>query len=279
MWRDYDDSPLGTSDQWVSAFVAGALAHPGLFKVPNANATARRAARRLLVGRTFEAGFGFNERAGPDADSTAHALILQRRLGMPVEANDVRFLRAHFRANGGCATYLRADAWGVAHVDVTPVAFLALPKADCTELGGRVRRFSDLCREGDGGWPAYWWRGRDYSTYWNLRLMRTLVGPRHLPSEDARPRETAFEVAYALAASTVSGCTDNLLAQQLVELQGRDGSWSGAPNLRVTDPRCYRPWEASAGTYLTDNRSAVTTASALVALGTLLDTEQTWERT
>jgi hypothetical protein len=280
-WRDYDDLPVGASDGWVTAYAGRALAGAALSGIePAAAASARRAAAWLRDVRAYPAGWGYNARTGPDADSTAHAIALLRACEMPVAPADVAWLRARFRANGGCATYDRQDAWGVAHIDVTPVAFLALPDAARMEIASGVRGFIETCRDADGTWPAYWWRTCHYSTYWNLRALATLeersARTGHEPDASAdsppgilhptRQVESAFDLAFAVGASALA---DRPFARQLrclLRQQHDDGSWPGAANLRVTHPSCFRPWETPIGSLYVDTRRLLTTASVLLVL-------------
>lgn len=291
-WRDYDDLPVGPSDGWVTAYVGRALAAAAAAGVAAAaGPAAQRAAAWLRDVRPYPAGWGYNACSGPDADSTAHALALLRECRIAADVADVAWLRARFRVNGGCATYDRRDAWGVAHIDVTPVAFLALPAAVQAELAGGVRRFIETCRGRDGGWPAYWWRSGHYSTYWNLRALGALGAPPPMPvvlasasgGEDAAPTDagapapavaestlSAFDLAFAVGVAALRGTPAGAGLHRLLRQQQSDGSWPGAANLRVTDPRCFRPWEKPLGTLYIDTQRLLTTASALLVLvGTL----------
>jgi len=265
---DYDELPVGASDGWVTAWVGRALAAAG------ARDAALACAQWLCRTRGHAAGFGYNASTAADADSTAHVLALARALDQPVEARDVAWLLARQRASGGFATYDRRDAWGVAHIDVTPVAFLALPDGERAAIAGRVRRFIDDCRAPDGTWPAYWWRSNHYSTYWNLRALRALgecapSEPRQSAlTKPVHPIGSSFELAFALGAAQLAGDATGRLLETLLAAQRSDGSWAGAPNLRLSSPLCPRPWESQSGPFYTDGRDLMTTASALYVLTT-----------
>lgn len=267
-WTDYR-LPLGASDAWVTAYVGLALApEPGAGR-----AAAGGGAAWLLAHRRGPCGWGYNAAAGPDADSTAHALLLFRALGRRVPAADTAWLLARRRPSGGFATFDAPSAWGHAHPDVTPPAFRALPAGTRGRLGPRVLRYARGARHADGSWPAYWWRTRHYATYHNLLLLRALGCPeRHLPvvrGDETRGVHTAMDLALVLATAAVGGAQRALvrgLARELVALQRPDGGWEGGPNLRVTDPACERPWDVPAGRLYTDLRGLVTTATALAAL-------------
>jgi hypothetical protein len=267
-WEDYR-LPIGVSDAWVTAYVALALAgEPGAGR-----AAACGGAAWLLANRRGPRGWGYNAAAGPDTDSTAHALLLFRALGRRVPAADTAWLLSRRRPDGGFATFDGPGAWGGAHPDVTPPAFRALPAGTRRRLGARVLRYARGVRHTDGSWPAYWWRTRHYATYHNLLLLRALGRPeRYLPvvrGDETRAVHTAMDLALVLAAAAVGGAPRPLvdgLARELAGVQRPDGGWDGGPNLRVTDPACERPWDAPAGALYTDLRGLVTTATALAAL-------------
>ena len=264
-WRDYEAMPVGASDGWVSAFVGRFLAHPCVVRQePAALASAQRAARHLESQEG--PGWGYNAASGPDADSTAHGLALRQQLGLPLAEQDIAWLLARWRPNGGCATYDRQDAWGIAHPCVTPVAWLALPAARRMPLAHAVRGFILACRDGDGSWPAYWWRGRHYSSFWNTRALRELAPQARLASMPVAPGGCAFDVACAFGISVLAGRPDMHLGRRLLQAQQPDGHWPGAPQLLLTHPACFRPWQQPHGAYYADARHLITTAIALDVL-------------
>jgi len=267
-WEDYR-LPVGVSDAWVTAYVALALAPEGDAGLR----AARGAAAWLLANRRGSCAWGYNAVAGPDADSTAHALLLLRAVGRRVPGADTAWLLARRRPCGGFATFAGPGAWGGAHPDVTPLAFRALPAGTRRRLAPRVLRYARRARHADGSWPAYWWRTRHYATYHNLLLLRALgCAETHLPvvrGDETRGVHTAMDLALVLATAVVGMAPRALvdgLARELAALQRPDGGWAGGPNLRVTDPACERPWDEPVGRLYTDLRGLITTATALAAL-------------
>src|SRR6185503_10172256 len=89
----------------------------------------------LTSVRPYTAGWGFNAATGPDADSTAYALCLLREVGQAAAPADEAWLQDRWLPGRGFATYDRLDNWGLAHPDVTPIAFRAL----CAEAQSRLR--------------------------------------------------------------------------------------------------------------------------------------------
>ena len=76
---------------------------------------------------------------------------------------------------------------------------------------------------------------------------------------------SAFDLAFVLGIAQVGRCplqSSRFLVRELLALQREDGRWVGAPNLRVTEQECYRPWERPAGHLYTDTNGLITTAIA-----------------
>jgi hypothetical protein len=262
-WWDFE-LPVGRSDQWVTAYVGYALALAG-HRWADAHHAARRAAKWLDEHRTAPAGWGFNARTGSDADSTAFALALFEELGLPVGEVDRQFLLEHWQAGGGFSTYTTPDAWGLAHPDVTPLAFRVLGPQQQAERERQLLAYLERCRLDGGGWPSYWWRNESYATF----AVAELLGAGAVTGRPRVDPENPFDLACGLGVAAIAGAgeRDDLLAG-LLGAQRENGAWSGSPNLRVTNPDCGRPWErpAAAGEYYEDFRATITTATAVRAL-------------
>lgn len=277
---DYEDVPVGPSDQWVTAYVGAALAAVGATGgVPAATQMAGRAADWLTHARTYAAGWGYNAITGPDADSTGWAVALLDALDRPVAAADRAFLAAHWVARGGgMATYREPHAWGHAHPDVTAQAFLGLSAAERARRADAVGGYLLRTRDGDGLWPAYWWARPFYATYLALDLCAVLGMPVPPPrlavaAEAPEPGATAFDHAALVGIVHRAGSPGARLwplAHELILWQRADGAWPGAANLRVTDPECATPWITSAGQCYPDRAATITTATAVRVLARVL---------
>jgi hypothetical protein len=269
-WDDYR-LPVGVSDAWVTAYVGLALAEAGLIvDCRYAWEAARRGAWWLSITREYPAGWGYNALTGPDTDSTAFALLLLQRVGLAQRPADRRWLLRQRKPDGGFSTYEGPGAWGIAHPDVTPVAYLALSSAARSRLREDYLRFAASSRLADGTWPAYWWSSGHYSTYWNLRALRTL-GER-LPgaswSSDS-PYGNSFDQAFGLQIAVSAKASERRIVERATELldhQLCDGSWPEARALRVTDPDCYHPWADPRGRLFADVHRLMTTSTAARAL-------------
>jgi hypothetical protein len=279
-WEDFE-LPVGSSNAWVTAYVGLALARLGrspAAEIAGARDAASRAAAWLDRHRPYDAGWGFNDRTGADADSTAHALLLLRAVGRRVRADDERWLADAWQPGGGFATYRRADGWGLAHPDVTPVAYRALSREQRQRLRPHVVVCVRSSRDADGSWPAYWWRTRHYSTFLNGRLARDLGATPSSPGavvshEDSRAVHSVFDLVFVTAATALragAASVVNGLLSLLVERQRPDGGWPGARNLRVMRHDAPAPWTHPAGELYADTHGLITTASAVRLIATMV---------
>jgi hypothetical protein len=269
-WRDYD-LPVGESGEWVSAYVGFCGLEACRKTCGDCWPPASRAADSLLKFRAYPAGWGYNEVTGPDADSTAWTLRLLRLLDWAPPSNDVAFLLEHWLEEGGFRTFRCENAWGAAHVDVTPIVAMALPIEVESRLRPSIVRFLTMACEG-GGWPSYWWRTTHYASASVVEYLRTVgvVVPDTpaVADDDMHALHTWFDVACALLASGVSASSfvvTELLVNSLLDAQQADGSWPGDLNLRVPDPD-RRGSRRLRGTLYEDCKGLLTTATAVRAL-------------
>lgn len=261
-WTDYK-LPVGSAEQWVTGYVGLALAEAG-----EREATLK-ATTWLTSQRSYEAGWGYNSITGADADSTAFALRLLQTLGLPVEEKDQDFLLSLWR-DGGFATYPQDDAWGMPHLDVTPLAYLALNDSARSRLRDDVIAFLHQMRQPDGLWHGYWWRQPFYATYLALELVGELgISEADFPSAVENVNYEIcdmFNLALLMGIKHLRGESVDDLLQMLLTHQAANGSWEGSSNLRVTDPDCESPWLDPLGRTYTDFNCTITTATVLRVL-------------
>jgi hypothetical protein len=272
-WEDYE-LPTGRSDAWVTAYVG--LALTGVDGHGPCSA-AGRAATWLAENRVYPAGWGYNATTGPDADSTGYALRLLQATGDGGKPDDERWLLDRWQPDGGFATYDGPGGWGMAHPDVTPVAFTALSCGSRQRLRPALKRAMLASRDSDGTWPAYWWRTRHYSTYLNGGLAQSMgldlvINPPVVSLESDRCVHSAFDLAFVTANAALHelhGAACRSLAATLLALQNSDGYWPGAPNLRVSRHDAPDPWNKPEGELYVDVDHLITTASAVQVLAAL----------
>lgn len=276
-WEEFE-LPVGPSDAWVTGYIGLALAQAGRQCEDRcAWLGGLRAAEWLRDNRPYAAGWGYNASTGPDADSTAYAIRLLKQVQQKVEASDEEWLLARWVPGQGFATYDRSDNWGIGHPDVTPVVYWALDAQRRAKLRDQLKQSVLAGRDADGTWPAYWWRTRHYSTFLNGLLVRELGIPmdaQHpvVSTEASRAIYSHFDLAYVVANAAVGlGMCDvtRALTAELLKCQRSDGSWAGAPNLRVTRHDGSDPWLRPEGQLFADNGHLFTTASALGVLTTV----------
>jgi hypothetical protein len=248
-WRDYALEP-GASDAWTTSVVG--LALDGL---PGAESAVGRARRHVEALRREE-GWGYNERAATDADSTAHAVRFT--------GGDPHMLSRWLDADGNAHTFLGAQfgTWAWAHVDVTAAVGLAL--ADPR----KVRRAVLAARQGDGLWRAFWWATPAYATARALELLAASGGVPPVTAAAAAawlgaagPPATAFEAAQRLDAAFAVGAPAGSHASALLRLQLRDGGWPASPALLVPSQVDGTPGEPHS-----DHARLHTTACAVAVL-------------
>lgn len=273
-WEDYE-LPVGRSDAWVTGYVGLNLSGIArLISHNDAGRAATKAAIWLDRHRPYPSGWGYNDTTGPDADSTGFAMSLIAETGLLRTPSDEQWLLTRWQPEGGFSTYDGSDGWGLAHPDVTPVAFRALSLVARRQLVPHLIRYLCATREEDGTWPSYWWSTRHYSTYYNNRLARLLgldltVHPPVVSSEDSRAVHSAFDLVFVTANAylydhAMPYCV--ALVSELLSVQSKDGNWEGAKNLRVTRHDALQPWNNPEGTTYVDDQHLITTASAIGVL-------------
>ncbi len=276
-WSDYE-LPVGSSDAWVTAYVAVAMAQAATAtSARDASESAARGAAWLAQSRPYPRGWGFNARTGPDADSTAWALRALAATGLPIDETDVDFLLAHWTEAGGVATYAAGPAhWADPHPDVTPVAMLALPEGRRQSVLERTLRYVAGAREPCAGWSGYWWTTAHYPTLLNIELLAALgaLGGNEGPVVEDRPGQritSVFDLACVVhAAALLSPGAGRALAPELIASQAPSGGWPPSRTLRVTQPDCSITSSSCRGTVYADVHGIYTTATAVRALAACL---------
>lgn len=274
-WRDYD-LPVGVSDHWVTAFTGlGAVSAAEALDSGPASRGAHQAAVFLEENQEYASGWGYNRKVGVDADSTAHVLWLQRKLGLEARPQDAACLLSHQQADGGFSTFVAASCWGQSHPDVTAAAGLSLAEPELQKIRQSVSEFVIRSRLPDGSWPSYWWRNSSYGICYMLWLLDRLGGSAvEWPQRLDMRVDSCFDLAWTLGCLAFLPCPETeveRLIELLCDAQEPSGCWPASFSLRVTDPECEQPWLRPEGLYYKDHKATITTASALRALGLIVE--------
>lgn len=274
LWRDFL-TPAGAASEWPTGFIGIALHSAG------ADASAlRKAAGALIETQDADGGWGYNENAPSDADSTGCVLLFLSHMGYRGNEREraASFLGRHQRSeSGGIATFhepgpirkfmgvgrwMRFTGWCHPHTEVTAMAGRALaamdPKHSSPALHAAWRYVrSRQCT--DGSWMSYWWASPHYATLQAVELALSM-GDEHcarLAGEWAL-RSQAAEGGWGMAAAPISAFATALglsilvnagAGQEQIEravlrlsaLQDVDGGWPSHPMLRIPLPRVVDP--------------------------------------
>ena len=272
-WSDWH-LPPGESTMWTTAYVGARVSTLAPTMRASIDANLSRAQRWLRMSEFAAGGWGYAPNTGPDADSTALAMLF---LG---EATGEQRLLRYQCADGGFATYHHAasyGSWVESHADVTGTVLLALAQAPVMTHAGITQAVAYLRRQQgpDGLWNSFWWTSPLYPTEAALAFFEVSGESldRRVLETTLRQAPTAspFERALLLLCLTRFGGGDRHAAQHaetLVHEQQRDGSWQSGPILRLTSRAVREPWRvADAGPLYRDVRRVFTTATAVAALG------------
>jgi hypothetical protein len=292
-WHEFR-LPRGTSDEWVSAYIA---AHLACLPDQAAQAAASQVWRRLCARRSDEDGWGYSRTTPPDADSTGWALRLADALGesdSPMAARGRSFLCRHLVLGGGITTYgelgpirsftrLSGTAsfagWNSAHACVTAAA--------ATIVGAPALDFLRRSQALDGAWQGYWWPDNEYTT----ALAVEALAAQSDPADQGRLRDAAawaarrvdstgavtatgfgpspFATAWCVRILAVAGGEEaprEAALAWLLASQEDDGSWQGSARLRVPMPDARNPDAAGRRYDVLDEGRAFTTATVIAAL-------------
>lgn len=276
-WEDYH-LPVGRSDAWITAVASTAISDTLRVVADSSgplcealSATAR-ATEWLQSHQAESGGWGFNGGVEQDADSTAWAVLALRSRGDKPSRETLSFLQGHACSDGGFRTFLKSNAWGDHHVDVSPTVARAL--WDDLTQGQRTRVARSLYEKCfNGQWQSYWWRSCHYATAIVAEANDTLrLGLK--PNLDVRENtvhalNSNLDVACALITAVMIHADARviaLLAGNLFAVQTQEGGWHGSDDLRVTDPECHEPWRDPIGRLYEDDSGILTTAFCMRAL-------------
>lgn len=245
-WRDFQLKP-GRAESWTTAYIGlSLLAARERWQHPHLDESLSRAARFLCAARQ-PGGWSYNQRCGPDADTTAQVILFFQRFGKPVAMKDYAALARFQLEDGLFATYKSCGGrkgWESGHAEVTAVAMQAMGKV-LDSSHAILRRAESSLRsylKSTHAAKSYWWVTENYLARELLMLARSYSRAPELYALSHRSArgEGAFDRALALEVSAMTdGAPEQLDAAlaELIESQTADGSWPVEPILRIPDPR------------------------------------------
>ncbi|HEY9226780.1 MAG TPA: prenyltransferase/squalene oxidase repeat-containing protein [Gemmatimonadaceae bacterium] len=190
-WTDFRIA-VGASTEWVTGYIGTAMCRVSKLGLADGRSASLsdRAATFISNAEHDGGGWGFNARAGIDADSTANCLRLLTvtdRLNEDRASRLSALLRSHQNEDGGFGTfclagiqaevrrgnpYFRAIAdparlathfrgWCSSDPQISAIAFRALSAEDKRDVSieDRIAQFLAACQNHDGSWNAYWSNG------------------------------------------------------------------------------------------------------------------------
>lgn len=258
-WIDFDLPAVGASDTWVTAHVGLQLA-----TMPQAWSdfvgTQRLEAATSYLRSKWRHGWGYNDLAPVDADSTSHALLFFHATRSEPPGSTIKALQAFQQPDGGFATYLRSggepipESWCRSHPDVTPVAIEALSahsrdRQHLDLIRQALRRFEED-RKGIDQWPVFWWNLNWYTTSAWSRTLQVLGQscPQPLWPENmglSLDCDSDLDAALLLELAVYAGRTGEArqMVERLLANQLDNGFWPPRPVLRQPKAGVERPWE------------------------------------
>lgn len=175
-WKDFYLSP-GSSDEWVTAYVACHLAR---LKSPKTSEALDRAWKILKTRYRKNEGWSYNALIPPDADVTIWTWLFVNTAGFADEfpKSDFDMLETYATADGGITSYLpngptgknskktdqqHFNGWQIPHYCVTAAY----------ALSGKQYAIDYLLDHQNpaGFWYSYWWAGPQYATALSIEAL------------------------------------------------------------------------------------------------------------
>ncbi len=281
LYRDFSTRSHGIGVHYPTGCIGRCLLKSGVKRValePTARAMART--------QRNNGGWGFNENAASDSDTTAFAVLLLKPFGYAEEIERARaHIRSHQKEDGSFSTYDESEVselyglppevsvagWTGGYPDATASCFLAIGK------NKRAVEFLKKSQRDNGSWPSYWWNDDTFGTFLVAEALRGKGCDREIGksrawlAEHSKGLEHPFYLALSLTALSGVGeykAQADRIAAYLLDTQESDGSWQPKPTMRFPVSDNENPWEDTRRKRLdfTDERWIFTTAACLRAL-------------
>ncbi len=259
---------------WTTAYIGYTLTFIAL---PEDNEVFEKAANALYQLKTKK-GWGYNNEASSDADSTAWVWRFFSRLGVN-ELGDITpesTLKQYLCDNFSARTFPSKDqfgTWAVQHDEVTPLVGVSLFETEpISMLIEKIRKAVIESWHKNRSWMPFWWTDDAYAWAKNLEFLKVSggipdnifsVGQQWLTNKTLFVENT-FDIAQLLTCSIFLDSHD-VLEQALIkieQMQLEDGSWPSSKTLVVPGQKDEREERE----VFSDTQSIMSTGSALLAL-------------
>ncbi len=253
LWRDFKIRNYGESVDWVSSYVGFLLLQSG---VPSSKL---ESTARLIVERRNDeyAGWGFDEKVVPDADSTAFTVLFLSYFQYREEINKSRsFLLRHQKPDGSFGTYIPELIKPYIAEDTTPEGWCSgIPDITATVLRalGNNRKaieYMKRSQQQEGFWRSYWYNDDIYSTTQAILALKSYDCKEQTDkAQKWLSQKLNSDTPFYLALS-LRGVMDNKKyrdevrqgIENLLRMQVQNGGWDPHPTLRFPAPSNTEPW-------------------------------------
>ena len=178
-WLDYNTPSFGSSNEWVTAYVASILAQVSKTNISNEVSKAVMDSWKLLSStQRPSGGWGYNYSGVEDADSTSWALNLAETIGAKNSATAKKaraFLETHKLPDSGMATFANEKTFrqcfkmippheSIEGYCMMPHVCVSAASAALPEFNFRLRDYLKAAQTSKGNWIGYWWRDDEFAT-------------------------------------------------------------------------------------------------------------------
>jgi hypothetical protein len=299
-WLDFD-TLAGSSDEWVTAYVAEVLA---MSKCQQATELSTIAFNKLMKRRRWNSGWGYNIWVPRDADTTIFVIALAEKIEKTHHKriqSAIKFLKKHIDEQGGIRTYLNLrkirkftglsknisfKGWHQAHSCVTANAMRLKSLASHYD---QLSAFIEPNLEENDFLEGYWWPHPAYPSALAVEGLALHASKTNsmknikkwaLKNLSKNVSNSIF-INACLLQIVLTGTEETLISDDTISLilqfnnlQKLDGSWHGTANLRIpptycTDPKKIRQWSYThkgGGSIRNDQHGIYTTATVLKTL-------------
>lgn len=256
VWKDFYIEQPGMSDLWVTAYVGLCIIESKIYLDNRLINIIEKSASFLENHKNSDGGWGYNCNCRSDCDTTAIVLSFLNGIERYPELDSFYFLLKAQNKDGGFSTYIgdNTNAWNISHVDVTAMVVSAFEYVDISSdyILNKAKLYLNRWFEEYSLPPAYWWNSNLYTALYLLKCFNKFNW--EFPEkkvleacENLTIPKTNFELSMLIELIfrlNKSSSELSQLCKTLISKQNSDGSFEGSEILRVTDTKCFYPWNS-----------------------------------